>query len=234
MKIIEDAACAAGATLNGNSAGSLGDVATFSLHPRKSITTGEGGMVTTGNASLAQRLSTLRNHGASISEEQQHLGPKPYLLADFDELGFNYRMTDLQGAIGIVQLKRLDSIISERQQAAAFYRSALADIGWLQLPQELPNCVHGWQAYVITVDVHKAPLPRDDLMDRLHDVGVSTRPGTHAVHMLGYYARRFGFSENDFPVAAACARNTIAIPLHNRMSEDDYTYVSEQLHELSR
>ncbi len=104
VKIIEDAACAAGASYKGTTAGALGDAAAFSFHPRKSITTGEGGMVTTDDDQLAEVANMLRNHGASISEEQRHNGPRPYLLPEFNLLGYNYRMTDLQGAVGLVQL----------------------------------------------------------------------------------------------------------------------------------
>src|SRR5215467_5056000 len=101
IRIIEDAACAAGASWKGKSAGTLGDLGVFSFHPRKSITTGEGGMVTTNDDRLAERVKMLRNHGASVSEEERHRGPRPYLLPEFDLLGFNYRMTDLQGAVGL-------------------------------------------------------------------------------------------------------------------------------------
>jgi dTDP-4-amino-4,6-dideoxygalactose transaminase len=119
IPIIEDAACAAGATYKGQSAGSLGIAAAFSFHPRKSITTGEGGMVTTNHPELAERMHKMRNHGAGISEEQRHQGPKP--LPEFNLLGYNYRMTDLQGAVGIKQLEKLDPFINERQQWAEFY-----------------------------------------------------------------------------------------------------------------
>jgi dTDP-4-amino-4,6-dideoxygalactose transaminase len=148
IKIIEDAACAAGAAWHGRSAGALGDLGVFSFHPRKSITTGEGGMVTTNNDKLAERVKMLRNHGASVSEEERHRGPKPYLLPEFDLLGFNYRMTDLQGAVGVVQLKKLDQFIDERARMAAQYRKELADIKWLSLPQEPENGRHAWQAFV--------------------------------------------------------------------------------------
>ena len=114
IHIIEDAACAAGAMYKGNYAGSLGDFGCFSFHPRKSITTGEGGMITTNNKELAEKVSVLRNHGANISEEQRHHGSKPYILPEFNVLGYNYRMTDLQGAIGTVQLKKLNLFIEER------------------------------------------------------------------------------------------------------------------------
>ena len=135
LKIVEDGACAAGAALNGKPAGSLGDIGCFSFHPRKSVTTGEGGMLTTNDDALAAKLDMLRNHGASISEEQRHKGPKPYILPEFDLVGYNYRMTDLQGAMGVVQLKKLDKFIDERQSWANYYHKELSKISWLRTPQ---------------------------------------------------------------------------------------------------
>jgi len=234
VAIVEDAACAAGASYKGRPAGGLGDMAAFSFHPRKSITTGEGGMLTTNADALAARAQILRNHGASISEEQRHAGPQPYLLPAFDELGFNFRMTDLQAAIGLVQLGKLDGFIDERDQWAHYYREALADLPWLRQPEVPPNMRHAWQAYVTYVDPETAPLPRNEIMAQLHAMGVATRPGTHAVHMLGYYRDRFGLKPEDFPGARDCERNTMAIPLHNRMNRDDYAYVVDCLHRVAR
>ncbi len=232
VKIIEDAACAAGAAYKGSSAGALGDAAAFSFHPRKSITTGEGGMVTTRDAGLAERMNMMRNHGASISEEQRHHGPKPYILPDFNLLGFNYRMTDLQGAVGLAQLEKLDDFIEERAKWAAWYRQQLAGVEWLRLPGEPEKGRHGWQSFVTYVDPEKAPMPRNAIMERLQQAGISTRPGTHAVHMLGLYRERFGIQPDDFPAARDCDRNTMAIPLHNRMSPEDYEYVAAQIRAL--
>ena len=232
VRIIEDAACAAGANYRGVPAGGLGDAAAFSFHPRKSITTGEGGMVTTQDAALADTMNMLRNHGASISEEQRHKGPRPYLLPEFNLLGFNYRMTDLQGAVGLVQLGKLDKFINERQRWAEYYREQLADLSWLRMPIFPEGGGHAWQAFVTYVDPKQAPLPRNEIMERLQSKGVSTRPGTHAVHMLGYYRDRFGLKTDDFPGARDCDANTMAIPLHNRMSEEDYQYVVGALHDL--
>jgi len=234
VKIVEDAACAAGASTNGTPAGGLGDLACFSFHPRKSITTGEGGMMTTNDPALADKAEKLRNHGASISEEQRHRGPQPYVVPDFNLLGFNYRMTDMQAAIGLVQLGKLDRFIEERDQGARFYREALADIDWLRQPQPPNNGRHAWQAYVTYVEPTLAPRPRNEIMARLHKVGVATRPGTHAVHMLGYYRERFGFTPDQCAVAWDCEQNTMAIPLHNRMSEDDYLYVADCLRTIAR
>ncbi len=153
VNILEDAACAAGASYKNNFAGSLGDMAAFSFHPRKSITTGEGGMVTTNDKGLYQVAETMRNHGAEVSEEVRHVSPKPYMLPDFKTLGFNYRMTDIQAAIGLVQLKKLNTIISEREQWAQYYTEKLKDIKWLR-PQAVPDYItqHAWQAYVCYVE----------------------------------------------------------------------------------
>lgn len=230
--IIEDAACAAGAEYGNRPAGTLGEIAAFSFHPRKSVTTGEGGMVTTDDGPLAERVATLRNHGASIPEEIRHHGPRPYLLPDFDVLGFNYRMTDFQGAVGLVQLGKLDGFIAERAEAAALYRRELADLPWLRLPEEPANGRHAWQSFVTYVDPGHAPAPRNDIMARLQECGIATRPGTHAVHMLGYYRDLFGFRPDDFPAARDCDQNSMAIPLHNRMTADDYAYVIEALHAI--
>ncbi|QZI71848.1 DegT/DnrJ/EryC1/StrS family aminotransferase [Pseudomonas protegens] len=232
VAIIEDAACAAGADWKGRPAGSLGDAAAFSFHPRKSVTTGEGGMVTTSHPELAERMNQLRSHGASLSEEQRHLGPRPYLLPEFNLLGFNYRMTDLQGAIGLVQLGKLDGFIDERARWAQYYCEQLADIDWLRLPTTPQGSRHGWQAFVTYIDPQKAPMPRNDMMEILQAKGISTRPGTHAVHMLAYYRERFGLKPEDFPGARDCNDHTMAIPLHNRMSEEDYAYVVEAIRQL--
>ncbi len=233
VRIVEDAACAAGADYCGTPAGGLGDVGCFSFHPRKSITTGEGGMLTTNDDGLAERAQILRSHGASLSEEQRHAGPQPYLLPSFDELGFNYRMTDVQAAIGLVQLGKLNAFIDERDHWTSFYEDALAGIPWLRLPVKPNEGRHAWQAYVTYVDPETAPLPRNELMARLHTMGVATRPGTHAVHSLGYYRDRFGYHPEDLPGARDCERNTMAIPLHNRMTADDYRYVADAILSLA-
>ena len=232
VAIIEDAACAAGASYRGRPAGGLGDMAAFSFHPRKSITTGEGGMLTTNNAALADVADRLRNHGASMSEEQRHAEPKPYLLPEFNLLGFNYRMTDIQGAVGLVQLGKLDRFVEERAKWAAWYYNELGNLDWLRLPAEPEEGNHAWQSFVVRVDPDRAPLSRNAIMERLQARGISTRPGTHAVHMLGLYAEKFGFRPDDYPGARDCDANSMAIPLHNRMTAEDYSYVAEAIRDL--
>jgi perosamine synthetase len=232
IPLVEDGACAAGAFYNGKPAGGLGTIGCFSFHPRKSITTGEGGMVTTNDDRIADVISSLRNHGASISEEQRHHGPKPYILPEFDKVGYNYRMTDLQGAVGVVQLKKLEQFIAERKKWAGYYFEKLADISWLSLPKHPDNYKHGWQSYVTLVDEKLAPSSRNEIMEKLQQEGISTRPGTHAVHMLDFYKRTFGLKPEDFPGARTANDYSMAIPLHNRMTEEDYEYIVDVLKKL--
>lgn len=232
IPLVEDAACAAGAQYNGKYAGDLGTLGCFSFHPRKSVTTGEGGMVTTNDDALAEKIQMLRNHGASISEEQRHHGPQPYLLPEFNVMGFNYRMTDLQGAVGTVQIQKLEGFISERKEWADFYTRELAELDWLQTPIVPEGSVHGWQSYVCLVDESKAPKSRNEIMNILESQGISTRPGTHAVHMLAYYRDRYGIAETDYPCALKANNYSMAIPLHNRMSPEDFAYVVQMLKAL--
>ena len=232
IPLIEDAACAAGAEYKGEPAGSLGDLGCFSFHPRKSITTGEGGMITTNNDKYGELVAKLRSHGAEISEEQRHNGPKPYILPDFNMLGYNYRMTDLQGAVGCVQIDKLDKFIEERQKWAEFYIDELKEISWLSTPNFSKDYKHGWQSFVLMIDESKSPHKRNDIMEILQEKGISTRPGTHAVHMLNYYADKMNLESDDFPQAKLANNCSMSIPLHNRMVEEDFFYVVNALKSL--
>jgi len=229
IPIIEDGACAAGSAYKGIPAGGLGDLGCFSFHPRKSITTGEGGMVTTNDDTLAEKLKVLRNHGASISEEQRHKGPKPYILPEFNILGYNYRMTDLQGALGIVQLKKLDIFINEREKWAQYYQEELSKISWLKVPKISSDFKHGWQSFVLLIDEINAPFSRNKIMEILQEKGISTRPGTHAVHMLKFYSDLYNIKPKDFPGAQKANDFSISIPIHNRMDKNDFEFVVNTL-----
>jgi len=226
VAIVEDAACAAGAAWHEEPAGSLGTLGCFSFHPRKSITTGEGGMLTTDDGQLAARMRSLRNHGA-VTTMSAAAGPGT--MPDIDSLGFNYRMTDLQAVIGLVQLEKLDGFIDERARWARWYMDQLADIEWLTTPTVSNDYRHAWQAFVTVVDEHKAPLRRDDIMVRLASLGVATRPGTHALSELSYYRENFGVERARYPVATRLHHQSMAIPLHNRMCEADFQYVVDNL-----
>jgi dTDP-4-amino-4,6-dideoxygalactose transaminase len=127
--------------------------------------------------------------------------------------------------VGIVQLKKLDFFIDEREKWAKFYNEALKDIAWLRTPVVGSDYKHGWQSYVIYIDESKAPISRNDMMEKLQQMGVSTRPGTHAPHMLKYYADKYSIDPNDFPGARDCNNYSMSIPLFNKMTKEDYEYV---------
>ena len=242
--VIEDAACGFGATLNGQHVGTMGDTGCFSFHPRKAITTGEGGMITTNDTDLADRLRCLRDHGAAMSDLQRHMGPRPYLLADHPEAGYNQRMTDLQAALGAAQMKRAEAILSERRGVAATYDSAFADISWLQTPCTLPNYNHGYQSYPCLFEpdqVREATQfndqsalkaigeTRNTWMEKLQQRGISTRPATHAVHMLTYYSSKYGLNPDDYPNAQAANNCSISLPLFHGINPEEVAYVIDSV-----
>jgi dTDP-4-amino-4,6-dideoxygalactose transaminase len=229
IHIIEDAACATGATYRGAPAGGLGVIGCFSFHPRKTVTCGEGGMLTTRDHMLAERARILRNHGGSVSEEARHRGLRPYELPAFEVAGFNYRMTDIQAAFGLVQLGKLDRFLDERRALAARYQAALAGISWLRPPRTPQDCGHAWQAYVTLVDGGYSRHSRDEILAALHDSGIAGRPGTHTLTRLGVYKDSPGARGRKFPVADRLADWTLALPLHNRMTSDDVDRVVERL-----
>lgn len=232
VPIVEDAACAAGGLHRGTQAGSLGVAAAFSFHPRKTLTTGEGGMVTTSDSALAERLRRLRNHGASMPSDLPS-PPPPHAMPIVSELGFNYRMTDLQAALGRRQLTRLPGFIAERRRLASRYTEGLSDLPWLRLPAGQPGAPelaeHTFQSYVCIVDEAALGRSRNDLMDELAAAGIATRPGTHAVHMLAYHRERLGVAPGVLPGATICDGASMAIPMHNRLSDADQDYVIERL-----
>ena len=233
VAVLEDAACAAGAEIRGRAAGAIGDMAAFSFHPRKSVTCGEGGMLTVRDASLAARAEMLRNHGAVVAEEKRHVAPKPYELPDFEEAGFNYRMTDIQAAVGYTQLGKLDRFIDERSKMADAYDAALVDMQWLTPPTRPTDFRHALQAYVVRVR-RDALISRDELLQQLHEAGVGARPGTHSVVGLGYYRNRLGTRPSDYPVSTALQAETIALPLHNQMTLADVDRVAGLLRTFGR
>lgn len=231
--VVEDAACGFGATFKGQHSGTFGNSGAFSFHPRKAITTGEGGMITTNDDAFSEKLRRLRDHGAAISDLQRHMGSRPYLLADHPDAGYNQRMTDFQGALGAAQMARADKIIEERRAIAARLNAAFGNLGWLRTPAEPDGYKHGYQSYpclfqpvdVNASSVEKINVMRNGWMDSLLQAGISTRPATHAVHMLTYYREKYGFRPEDFPSAYAANHCSISLPLFHGMSEAEQEYV---------
>jgi dTDP-4-amino-4,6-dideoxygalactose transaminase len=235
--VVEDAACGFGAWYHGRHAGTLGDAGCFSFHPRKSITTGEGGMVTTAQGDLADMLRSLRDHGATRSDLSRHEAAAGFLLAEYPRLGFNFRMTDIQGALGGAQMDRASYVLASRARVAAAYERGLAGAGWLNRPSTPDGCVHGYQAYVClfapeppTVrNVERLHRLRNELMTKLEDAGVATRQGTHAAALAQYYARKYGIEPARFPHAWMADRLSLALPLYPQMTDEEQAYVCEQV-----
>lgn len=223
LYVIEDAACAIGTTYDGRPVGALGNIGCFSFHPRKVITTGEGGMVTTNDKMLAEKVSILRNHGASGIPGPETSPDKPYAMGRFDHIGFNLRLSDIQASVGIAQMAKLDSLLKERARLAKRYNELLKDIDELVLPVALPLCGHTYQSYVVRVSSGKRA--RNRIMDYLDSQGIQTRPGTHAVHRLGYYAHKYKIRPEQFPAASACEDTTITLPLFPGMTEKQQRFV---------
>ncbi len=240
--VIEDAACGFGSRYHGKHVGTLGDTGCFSFHPRKAITTGEGGMITTNNAVLAEKLRRLRDHGAVISDLQRHLGARPYLLADHPDAGYNQRMTDIQAALGSAQMDRATDIVAERQRLAARYDEAFASLPWLRTPAHIEGLEHGYQSYpclfqpeaINPESISRINQARNAWMDQLQQVGISTRPATHAVHMLTFYREKYALKLEDFPNAWVANDCSISLPLFHGMSEAEQNYVIQQVLESQR
>ena len=235
--VVEDAACGFGSRYHGQHVGSLGNAGCFSFHPRKAITTGEGGMVTTSDDALAQKIRRLRDHGASMSDLQRHLGARPFLLADHPEAGYNQRMTDLQAALGAAQMDRASDIVLERQRLARRYNEAFANLAWLRAPVQRAGYEHGHQSYPCLFQpesVKPDAVPRinerrNAWMDKLQKLGVSTRPATHAVHMLTFYRDKYKVKPQDFPNAYVANDCSISLPLFHGMTVEEQDYVIEQV-----
>ncbi|MGE0500683.1 MAG: DegT/DnrJ/EryC1/StrS family aminotransferase [Rhizobiaceae bacterium] len=217
IRIVEDAACAVGTTYNGRPVGGIGDLACFSFHPRKVVTTGEGGMVTTDDDDLAAAIASLRNHGATGLPAGEARGP--WSMATFNRLGFNLRLSDIQAAVGVAQMAKLAGLLAERRARARRYTRLLGQVADLQLPTAGDMSGHSFQSYVIRL-TDGGRARRNRLMTRLEEEKIQTRPGTHAVHRLGYFADKYGLASNDFPNAVLAEDTTITLPILPGMSDE--------------
>ena len=237
LKIIEDSACGFDGWIGDKHSGTFGDVGCFSFHPRKSICTGEGGMLITNDEQIASRVSQLKDHGASKSDLQRHKEKGGSLLPDFTIRGYNYRMTDMQGALGVCQMNKNDYIMSGRREVANKYDIALKDISQLITPFIPKDYKHGFQSYVciftngeditdlIKEQVDRINIKRNIFMEKLEENTIATRQGTHAVHTLGYYKDKNTFKDEDFLMSYAADRLSIALPLYAGMSDEEFEYV---------
>jgi perosamine synthetase len=230
LKVIEDAACAIGSEYDGSLIGkSIGTIACFSFHPRKILTTGEGGMITTNDADLAERLRRLRQHAMSLSDVARH-NAKQISSETYDEVGFNFRMTDLQAAIGITQLGRLEGFLGRRRYLAARYTRALQNLSWLQTPVVPTNCRHNFQSYMVRL-VENFATRRDVIMQELLEKKISTRRAIMAIHReRPYLSERWAKALTQTNLATDTA---LILPLYHQMTDSEQDYIIEVLQAIS-
>ena len=230
LMVIEDAACAIGSVYKGKRIGAPHAwMACFSFHPRKVLTTGEGGMITTNDAKIAERLRPLRQHAMTVSDVARH-NAKSVVLEHYDEVGYNFRMTDMQAAIGSIQLGRVEGFIERRRSFAARYTDELAKLGWLIPPVEPEGLRHNFQSYMVRLK-KDAPVSRDALMQGLLDRGISTRRGIMATHREIPY--RSGRWDRELPETNAATDECIILPLFHQLSEEEQEFVIDSIREIA-
>lgn len=215
VPLVEDAACALGGRYKGSPVGSFGTVGCFSFHPRKIITTGEGGVIVTNDRGLSERIAILRSHG----------GVRDGLYLSFVEAGFNYRLSDIHAAIGVVQMARIEQIISSRRRLAAYYGTALEQIG-VQPPFEHPDVQHPFQSYVVQLP---EGVDRDEVIRGLAARGIETTLGTYSLHNQPFFQRVYGYKAGQLPESDVAFRRTLTLPLHPQMEQADVYEVSQGL-----
>jgi perosamine synthetase len=225
LMLIEDAATALGARYRGRILGGCGVPACFSFHPRKMITTGEGGMLVTDNAAWAERARILRSTGASVSDLVRHQA-KGTIVQEYVEAGFNYRLTDVQAAIGLVQMSRLEAMLAERKRQAAFYDAALAAVDEIETPYVPAYAEPAYSSYCIRLRPH-ALISAHELVVRMAARGVSCRHGIQPLHLEPYFRERV--SDLVLPESEAAARDTLFLPIFPGLRQEQQVTVVHAL-----
>jgi perosamine synthetase len=228
--VVEDASHAIGSRYpDGRMVGSCGysDASTFSFHSVKTIATGEGGMITTNSREIHKRLLRLKNHG--ITRNPAELINKPAEEAswyyEMQELGYNYRITDLQAALGISQLKRLHSFIARRREIVEAYNRNFSGIDWLTVPVEKPGSFSAYHLYVIRIDFKGIGKTRSEVMAFLRKNGINTQVHYIPVHLQPYYSLNYHFKAGDYPVAESYYEQCLSLPLYTEMTDIDVEHV---------
>ena len=221
LVLIEDAACALGSRYREQMIGGSGRLCCFSFHPRKVLSTGDGGMISTDDADAADRLRRLRQHGMSVNDLQRHRSKKP-VFETYDELGYNYRLTDIQAAIGLEQLKKLDTIVADRRRIASQYCAQLEDLDAVELPCEPVGCESNFQSFSLYLRP-TCPVSRDGFMEAMTNAGIVTRPGVMVCHRERFYRQMYpGLS---LPVSEDIRDRSVLIPCFSGMTDDEVAKV---------
>ncbi len=226
LVLIEDASHAPGALYHDAPVGSLADLTTFSFHPVKHVTTGEGGMVTTDSDEYAARLRRFRNHGIATSGRERQTGRWQYEMVD---LGYNYRLTDVACALGLAQLERLPANLARRREIAARYASRLRDLPGLVLPAERDHARSAWHLYPVRLELERLATDRDELLAALRAEGIGANVHYRLVYQQPYYRERFGDLSGCAPVAEDAERRLVSLPMYHAMTDADVDDVERAL-----
>lgn len=239
LKVIEDAAWALGSFYKGKHVGIFGDVGCFSLHPRKPITTGEGGILTTNNKKLYFLLKKIKNHGTVVSGFIRSKSKYGTLTPEHDVIGLNFRLSDIHAALGLPQMGKISFILKERERCAEFYSKSLKNIEWLKLPIIPKDCKPNSQQFVCLIkksffdnNIEKANKFRDNLMFYLRGQNVETRQASHAIHLLSYYKSKYNLEEQDFPNSYEADKLSMALPSYTGLEHEKLKYVVEKIKEF--
>jgi perosamine synthetase len=247
LQVVEDCACSLGGKIGDTHTGLFGIAGIFSFHPRKSITTGEGGMIITNDDYVAKMAASLRDHGAMKTDFDRHHQKGSFLLTEYHNLGFNLRMTDIQGALGVAQAEKLTEILEKKQQLVQLFDQRIAEITWLAKPYIPENYTHGWQNYctlfkpteslaaIQNKDYDKIMAlneERNRIMAELEEIGISTRQGTHAVHIQKLYREKYNIQPTDYPASFAADKLTVALPFYPAMTIEEVDYLFENLKKI--
>jgi len=215
--LIEDAACAFGTIADGHHPGFYSDMACYSFHPRKAITTGEGGAVMSSNQNLIEKVRCLKNHGIEYTHGAM----------DFIAAGLNYRMTDFQAALAIGQLKRFDDELAKRARLATLYYELLKDLKNIVLPEYHAN--HSWQSFMITLPEE---ADRTSVIEKLAEKGIQTNLGAQAINGLTYYKNKYGFNDHTAPNASYLYNKGLVLPLYGKLNETDLAFICSELKKI--
>lgn len=215
--VIEDAACALGAEYRGRKCGSLAATGCFSFHPRKLITTGEGGMIVTNNKTLARKIEILRNHGGVLNKNRFYR---------FEMAGFNYRMSEVQAVMGIAQMKKIEEIIRKRKKLAKIYSAALREIKEVKLPREVSYGEHIFQSYVVLLD---KKIDRDKVIQKMKKKGIETTLGTYALHAQPYFIEHYGYKPGELKNSFGAYNRTITLPFYPKLTRRQIEYIFKTL-----
>jgi len=220
LSVIEDACEAIGAKLNSQKVGTFGDIGVFGFYPNKQMTTGEGGMVVTNDRKIADSCESMRNQGRDDGSK----------WLEHNRLGFNYRLSEINCALGIVQLERINELLKKRERVAGIYNSELSGIAEIILPvRNTVNIKRSWFVYTVLLNLGFSASKRNNLVGRLRDLGIGSSIYFPSIHLQPFYRKTFGFKKGTFPVTESVSNRSFALPFYGNLGEKAIKYIAGQL-----